>query len=75
MTTADVVRERALVLARSDADADQAIHELEATCHGSRVAAVRARQQLLAWLDDEPNQRDAMRALEFLDGLLSRLPA
>lgn len=75
MTTADVVRERALALARSGADPDQAVHELEISCQGRRVAAVRARQQLLAWLDSEPDQRDAMVAIEFLDGLLAELPA
>jgi hypothetical protein len=74
MTTADVVRERALALARSGTDRDQAVRELEISCEGRRVAAVRARQQLLALLDGEPDQQDAMVAVEFLDGLLARLP-
>jgi len=39
------------------------------------VAAVRARQQLAAWLDREPDQRDAIRAIEFLDELLGKMPA
>jgi hypothetical protein len=47
MTTGDVVRERALTLARSGTDQDQAVSELMTTCGGRRVAAVRARQQLL----------------------------
>jgi hypothetical protein len=38
------------------------------------VAAVRARQQLVALLDSEPNQQEAMRAIEFLDDLLEKLP-
>jgi hypothetical protein len=75
MTTADVIRERALALARSGTEPDQAVQELEITCEGRRVAAVRARQQVLAWLDSEPDQRDAMVAIEFLDALLDRLPA
>lgn len=74
MTTADIVRERALELARSQADREQAVSELSTVCGGSRVAAVRARQQLVAWLDSQPEQIDAMRALEFLDDLLERLP-
>jgi hypothetical protein len=75
MTTGDVVRERALALARSETDRDQAVSELLMTCGGRRVAAVRARQQLLAWLDSEPDQREATRAIEFLDELLKRMPA
>jgi hypothetical protein len=75
MTTADVVRERALALARSGTGLDQAVHELEISCEGRRVSAVRARQQLVAWLDSEPDQQDAMVAIGFLDALLDRLPA
>jgi hypothetical protein len=75
MTTGDVVRERALTLARSGTDRDQAVSELLTTCGGRRVAAVRARQQLLEGLESEPNQREATRAIEFLDELLAGLPA
>jgi hypothetical protein len=75
MTTGDVVRERAFALARSDTDRDQAGSELLTTCGWRRVAAVRARQQLLASLDRESDQRDALRAIEFLDELLVRLQA
>ena len=75
MTTGDIVRERALELARSDTDQGQAVSELLTSCGGRRVAAVRARQQLGAWLDSEPDQRDAMRAIEFLDELIEKLPA
>ena len=49
--------------------------ELLTASGGRRVAAVRARQQLLEGLESEPNQREAMRAVEFLDELLERLPA
>ena len=40
----------------------------------ARVSVVRARQ-LVAWLDSETDQSDAMRAIELLDELLDRLPA
>jgi hypothetical protein len=75
MTTGDIVRERALELARSLADSELAVEALLETCGGRRVAAVRARQQLVTWLDSEPEQQDAKRAIEFLDDLLARLPA
>jgi hypothetical protein len=75
MTTGDIVRERALELARSQTSLEYAVSELLEACSGRRVAAVRARQQLASWLDSEPDQQDAMRALEFLDELLGRLPA
>jgi hypothetical protein len=75
MTTGDIVRERALELARSETDREQAVSELLTSCGGRRVAAVSARQQLVAWLNSEPDQRDAMRAVEFLDELLEKLPA
>ena len=74
MTTGDIVRERALELARSETDSDQAVSELLMTCGGRRVAAVRARQELVAWLDSEPGQQDAVRAIEFLDDVLEKLP-
>jgi hypothetical protein len=75
MTTADVVRERALSLARSETDVEDAVRELESCSGGRRVAAVRARQRVVAWLDSEPDQPAAMRAVEYLDQLLARLPA
>ena len=75
MTTGDILRERALELARSQADQEHAVSELLAACLGRRVAAVRARQQLVAWLESEPDQHDAMRAIEFLNAVLNRLPA
>jgi hypothetical protein len=74
MTTGDIVRERALDLARSETDREQAVSELLMTCGGRRVAAVRARQDLVAWLDSEPGQQDAMHAIEFLDDVLEKLP-
>jgi hypothetical protein len=75
MTTADAVRERALALARAQTERTEALRELRDCCGDRRVSAVRARQQLVAWLDSEPDQSDAMRAIELLDELLDRLPA
>ena len=75
MTTADAVRERALTLARTTTDRDEAIRNLQESCGDRRVSVVRARQQLVAWLDSETDQADAMRAIELLDELLDRLPA
>jgi len=74
MTTADVLTERALSLARSGADTDEAVRELLVLCGGRRVAAVRARQHVVVWLDSAPDQRAAMQAMGFLDELLNRLP-
>jgi hypothetical protein len=74
MTTADTVRERALELARLQTSEEQAVSELLAACEGRRVAAVRARQQLDAWLNSEKDQLDAMRAIGFMDQVLERLP-
>jgi hypothetical protein len=74
MTTGEIVRERAMELARSQTDSLQAVADLLTASGGRRVAAVRARQELLAWLDSEPDQKDAMRAIEFLDDVLERLP-
>jgi hypothetical protein len=75
MTTADDVRERALALVRSETGSEDAVRELQESCGGRRVAAVRARQQMAAWLDSQPDRSDAMRAIELLDELLDRLPA
>lgn len=75
MSTADAVRERALTLARTTTDRDEALRDLRDCCGDRRVSVVRARQQLVAWLDSEPDQAEAMRAIELLDELLGRLPA
>jgi hypothetical protein len=75
MTTGDIVKERALELASSLTDRDLAVEELLEICGGRRVAAVRARQQLVTMLDDEPDLRGVQRAIDFLDDLLARLPA
>jgi hypothetical protein len=75
MTTGDIVRERALALARSETDREQAVSELLTACGGRRVAAVRARQQVAASLDGESDREDVLRAIDYLDEVLTRLPA
>ncbi|HEY7659307.1 MAG TPA: hypothetical protein VIC58_01775 [Actinomycetota bacterium] len=75
MTTADVVKERALWLARSEPDGDAALRDLESCAGGRRVAAVRARQQVEAELDDGPDRDSSLRAIQLLDELVVRLPA
>jgi hypothetical protein len=74
MTTADIVRERALSLARSETDPEEAARELQACCGGRRVSVVKARQQVIAWLDSAPDQQAAMLAIQYLDNLLDRMP-
>jgi hypothetical protein len=73
MTTADIVRERAIVLAREGTEHTEAVDRLLEACEGRRVAAVRARQQLDAQADDRDGA-DATRALELIDEVLERLP-
>jgi hypothetical protein len=74
MTTGEIVRERAMELALSQTGRQQAVAELLTACGGRRVAAVRARQELLASLDSEPDQEEALSAIGFLDDVLERLP-
>ena len=73
MTTGETVRERAMELARQGADRSLAVEVLLTACGGRRVAAVRARQELDAWLDSERDQPDAMRAIGYIDEVLKRL--
>ena len=75
MTTADMVRDLAVALARTEPDPDRAVNELDACCGGRRVAAVRARQQLQSSIETTPTDADLVRAVGFLDELLARLPA
>jgi hypothetical protein len=73
MTTGDIVRDRALELARSDSELEHAVHDLETVCEGRRVAVVRARQLI----EEAAEESDpvAARAIGFLDELLHRMPA
>ena len=74
MTTGDIVRERALELARTETDRERAVSELLESCGGRRVPVVSARQHLIASVDSDPDPADAMKAIGFLDELLERLP-
>jgi hypothetical protein len=75
MTTADAVRDRALSLARSGIEREDALRDLQDCCGDRRVSVVRARQQLATAMDSETEQPDQVRAIELLDELLGRLPA
>jgi hypothetical protein len=75
MSNAEVIREQALALAASGAERDDAIHELERSAAGRRVAVVRARQQMETSIGDGTEQPGTARAIELLDELLVRLPA
>jgi hypothetical protein len=75
MSNAEVIRERALALATSGADRDEAVSELERSAAGRRVAVVRARQQMETSLGDQIEQPGITRAIELLDEVLVRLPA
>jgi hypothetical protein len=73
MTTSEIVRDRALELARSGMPLDEAVTELTEACGGRRVAAVRARQELAAMLDRN-EASEAQASIELLDEVLVRLP-
>jgi hypothetical protein len=74
MTTADVLTERAISLAGSRANEEEAVQELLAFSGERRVAVVRARQHVLERLEEQPGDPTATRAVEFLEKVLSRLP-
>jgi hypothetical protein len=74
VTTADVVRETALNLARAETPEDEAIRELLECCSERRVPVVLARQQFEKELEGEPVDPLVKRAAELLDGVLGRLP-
>ena len=74
MTTAEIVRERALSLAQAGAPTDQAVMELLESSGDRRVAVVLAEQELLAELD--ATRSDVIdRAVELLDRVLERMPS
>jgi hypothetical protein len=73
MTTAEIVRERALSLAEAGAPTDEAVNELIESSGDRRVAVVLAEQGLLAELD--AGRSDVVsRAVELLDQVLERMP-
>ena len=71
MTTADAVTERALGLAESGAEAEDAVAELLDCCAGKRVSVVIARQRLQDEANGTPSDRRS-RAVEYLDLVLER---
>lgn len=74
MTTAEIVRERALSLAEARAPTDQAVAELLESSGDRRVAVVLAEQELLAELDSA--RSDVLsRAVELLNRVLERMPS
>ena len=73
MTTGEAVRERAMERARQGTNRSRAVEVLLTTRGGRRVAAVRARQQLDAWLNSDRDQLDAMRAIEYMDEVIKQL--
>lgn len=74
MTTADVVREKALSLVGAETPTEEALGELLECCNQRRVPVVLARQQFLKDLEERPSDPMANRAAELLDRVLERLP-
>ena len=71
MSTADIVMDRALALARAGAEEEAAIAELVSCSGENRVAVVMARRQVID-LTGQPEGETA-RATELLDEVLVRL--
>jgi hypothetical protein len=74
MSTADVVREKALSLAEGTMPTEEAVRELLKSCHDKRVPVVLAHQQLLKDLERSASDPVRGRATELLDLVLKRLP-
>ncbi len=73
MTTADIVMEHALDLARAGTGTDDAVLDLLGQAGDRRVAVVMARRHLVERQDEAPDQ-SAARAVELLDAVLDRMP-
>jgi hypothetical protein len=72
MTTADIVKDRALALVQGDATAEDAVVELLDCSGGNRVAVVIARRHLL---EESPESAEPVTsAAELLGKVLLRLP-
>jgi hypothetical protein len=74
MPTADVVREKAVILAEGNTATEEAVLELLESCQDKRVPVVLARQQLLKDLETSASDPVVSRAAELLDLVLDRLP-
>jgi hypothetical protein len=71
VTTATMVMDRALSLARVGTDEEAAVRDLLQCCGENRVSVVVARRRVLE-LDSE-GDANAVRAAELLDQVLTRL--
>jgi hypothetical protein len=74
MSTAEVVREKAVSLAEASTPTEEAVRELLEYCHDKRVPVVLARQQLLKDVEATASDPVITRAAELLDLVLERLP-
>lgn len=72
MTTAESVLERAVTHASVRTELDDAVEDLLASCGGSRVAVVRARQEMIHRSEASPGDSAAARAIELLNEALRR---
>lgn len=75
MSTADVIREKAISLARAETPEEEAIQELLECCIEKRVPVILARQHFLKDLVERPSDPVLNQAAELLDRVLQRLPA
>jgi hypothetical protein len=75
MTTTDLVRSKALALAKAGIPTDEAVNELLEYSGEKRVPLVLARQQMEGHLAETKHSDPVVsRAAELLDWALSRLP-
>ena len=74
MTTADVVRDKAISLAQAETPTEEAVQDLLECCVEKRVPVVLARQQFLKDLLERPSDPVVNKAAELLDRVLERLP-
>jgi hypothetical protein len=74
MSTAELVREKAVSLAEASTPTEEAVRELLEYCHDKRVPVVLARQHLLRDVEATASDPVMTRAAELLDLVLERLP-
>jgi hypothetical protein len=75
MSIADVVREKAISLARAEVSEAEAVRELLECCSEKRVPVVLARQQFMKDLEDPRADPVVRGAADLLDRVLELLPA
>jgi hypothetical protein len=74
MSTADILLDKSLELARADAPQDQAVEELLECCGNHRVSAVIARDRAHANAEADGADPTAGRAAGYLDAMIERMP-